>query len=142
MSNAQAIEEFTAWAHPRQDEQAPVDLMTIEGLADRAGISVDEVKGRLWSSYIDLDKDDDIDGRDEHGQPLVCWNRCHEWLKEEMLTVNAASEKWLIDRAAVKRKIGKGNVSRPLIEQRGKRTYKHYWLSELVGIFGEPPPSH
>ena len=106
------------------------EMMTVPQMAERAGISVEEALLRM-GTFIE-----DAAGVTDDGEQLFYWESRKKDLTEELLTVNAISERYGIDRRTIKKHIAnaKWNISGAIVFTQGSREYPHYWITEVETV--------
>ena len=109
--------------------------LTIEQLAERAGRDVTEIEERIESQYL---HEEYSAGDDEQGRPMFYWSQISTNLTCELLTINAAAEKYGVDRRTLKKyvndQLAKELIFDPLIEKSGGRFYRKFWPGDIEFI--------
>lgn len=114
------------------------ELVTLEQMADRAGIDMEDAQFRYDHSC----GEDYHQGKNKNGEWLFYWEECERWLKEELLSVNKIADLYGIDRRTVKKKLHQELASRfcrigpPVVQQQGTREFTLWWESCVDKVFG------
>lgn len=114
------------------------ELVTLEQMADKAGIDLEEAQYRYDNSC----GEDYRQGENRDGDWLFYWEECEGWLKEELLSVNRIAGLYGTDRRTVKRKLEAELESRfcrigpPVIQKQGTREFTLWWESAVQEVFG------